>query len=73
MNQALGSRSSGASLRRLVMERDHGICSQEGCGRDCLALVSRLKAVQDRHVRNERLLHKHTVLGYPISRASGTG
>lgn len=48
--QAHGSRNSNKSLRRLVLDRDHGVCSAEGCGRDCLALVSRLTAVTIRQV-----------------------
>lgn len=51
--QAHGSRSGNTSLRRLVVERDHGICSQQGCRRDCLSLVSRLKSVKDRQVMND--------------------
>lgn len=51
--QAHGSRSGNTSLRRLVVERDHGICSQQGCRRDCLSLVSRLKSVKDRQVMDD--------------------
>ena len=50
LQQAHGSRSSSTSLRRLVLDRDHGVCSAEGCGRDCLALVSRLTAVKTHEV-----------------------
>jgi len=51
--QAHGTRNSNTSLRRLVLDRDGGVCSGDGCGRDCLTLVSRLTAVQNREVNRE--------------------
>eukprot|EP00752_Nemacystus_decipiens_P010050 g8960.t1 len=51
-----GSRNSNTSLRRLVLDRDHGVCSAKGCGRDCLALVSRLTAVKTHGRRRDMLL-----------------